>query len=65
MDADEFIDHLRASHSQADAMLVCDKGVNGDDIIATMVASGIWKLEDGVDLVGGKRIRHLVRVEER
>lgn len=62
--AEEFVDHIQnCGKTKPDAMIVCDKGVNGDDVIATMVATGFWKLSDDVEYVGGKRIRHLVPVK--
>lgn len=49
--------HLR--ETGCDAAIVCDTGVNGDDVIATMLATGLWRLSDRVETVEGKRIRTL------
>lgn len=63
MSADDFVDHLtNCGPKRPDALLMCDTGVNGDDQIAKMLASGEWKLSDEVEYVAGKRIRNLVRV---
>lgn len=63
--AERFADHLiNCGPSRPDATIVCDKGVSGDIVIATMVATGFWKLSDDVEYVAGKRIRHLVPVTD-
>lgn len=63
MTADEFVDHLlNCGRRRNDALIVCDKGVDGDDVIAKMLASGEWELSPDVEYVGGKRIRNLRRV---
>lgn len=63
MTADEFVDHVKnCGKTKPEAMIVCDKGVSGDGVIATMVASGHWRLSDEVEYIAGKRIRHLVAV---
>jgi hypothetical protein len=61
--AEEFVDHLvNCMPDKPDAWIVCDKGVSGDGPIETMLATGMWRLSDRVEYVGGKRIRHLVPV---
>ena len=65
MSVEDFADHLaNCSTSKADAWIVCDKGVNGDDVIDTMLSTGLWKLSEEVEHVAGKRIRTLVPDEE-
>lgn len=59
MGVEEFVDHLQNCAPKADATIVCDQGVNGDDVVATMVASGLWRLSE-VQYIAGKRIQHLV-----
>lgn len=60
--AEQFVDHLTNWDGRPDAAIVCDKGVNGDDVIAMMLATGLWRLSDEVEYFGGKRIRTLVPV---
>jgi hypothetical protein len=63
--AEEFVDHLvNCGPTKPDAMIVCDTGVNGDDVIATMVNTGYWRLSDRVEYLAGKRIRTLVPNED-
>lgn len=65
MEVNETVEHLISEHlSTADAAIVCDSGVSGDDVITTMLATGLWKLSDEVTYCAGKRIRTLVPVEE-
>lgn len=64
MSAEEFLDHMLNCGPKPDATIVCDKGVNGDDVIATMLATGLWLLSDEVEYIAGKRIRHLIPVSE-
>jgi hypothetical protein len=65
MEVNETVEHLISEHlSTADATIVCDSGVSGDDVITTMLATGLWKLSDEVTYCAGKRIRTLVPVEE-
>lgn len=59
MGVGEFADHLLNHAPKADTTIVCDAGANGDDVVATMVASGLWRLSE-VQYVAGKRIQHLV-----
>lgn len=62
--AEQFVDHIQnCGDTKPDAMIVCDTGVNGDDVIATMLGTGLWKLSDEVEYIAGKRIRHLVPVK--
>ena len=64
MTAEQFADHLiNCGPRKPDATIVCDKGVNGDDVIATMIATGLWRLSDEVEYIAGKRIRHLIPTE--
>ena len=65
MDVNETAEHLIEKHlASMDATIVCDPGVSGDDVLATMLATGFWKLSDEVVYCAGKRIRTLVPVEE-
>ena len=65
MEVNETVEHLISEHlSAADAAIVCDSGVSGDDVITTMLATGLWKLSDEVTYCAGKRIRTLVPAEE-
>lgn len=56
-----FASHLRDCLN-ADAAFICDRGVNGDDVIATMLATGLWRLSDDVEYIAGQRIRMLVPI---
>lgn len=59
--AEQFVHHLQnCLPVKADATIVCDKGLSGDDVIATMLASGLWELSPDVEYFAGKRIRHLI-----
>jgi hypothetical protein len=58
MTAEEFVDHLQNCGPKADAFIVMENGLSGDDVVATLLAEG-WTW-GGVEYVGGKRIRNLI-----
>lgn len=63
MENDSMAEILETVRQNSDAAIVMESG-SADELIESFLKQG-WSLQEKVDLIGGKRIRYLVKQEDQ